>query len=429
MGIADRLDDLAQQALALMREHGFDDAQASASQTRLHELNVQHDEPSLLRSSDTSRLALAGIVDGRMASAELTDLRPQALRERIGALFADAAAAPQDQANAVSSAQHAGIVKGPQEPDLDALAATVRELLAFRARETPRAMLEEADARHVLVRSRTLTSRGSELALALGSYGMTVLATAREGSRSSSINYTWGSADELDGMAVAERFGIGRMLHDLQRQIDARPLPQPFTGEVLLTPHAVASLLEWLLGQLADTQLIAGSSLYRDRVGQAIAAPLLDLRSRFDGPGCAPLTADAHLAPPLELVRGGVLLALTPSLYGSRKTGLAHVPVAGQGWEVAAGPASEASLVAGVRRGALVGRLSMGMPAANGNFSGVIKNSFAIEAGALGQALAETMISGNMAQMLRDISGASRERLDNGGWLLPSLRIGNLHFS
>lgn len=423
------LEDLAQQALALMREHGFDDAQVTASRTQLHELNVNHGEPSLLRSTDNSRLALAGIVDGRMASAELTDLRPQALRERIGALFADAAAAPQDEANAVSGGQHAGIAKGPQEPDLDALAGTVRELLALRARETPRAMVDEADARHVRVCSRTLTTRGSDLALALGSYGMTVLATARDGSRSSSLNYTWGSADELDGMAVAERFGIGRMLRDLERQIDARPLPGPFTGEVVLTPHAAASLLEWLLGQLADTQLIAGSSLFRDRVGQAIAGPLLGLRSRFDGPGCAPLTADAHVAPPLELVRGGVLLALTPSLYGSRKTGLAHVPVAGQGWEIAAGDQAEASLVAGVRRGAIVGRLSMGTPAANGDFSAVIKNSFAIDGGTLGPALAETMISGNVARMLRDITGVSRERLDSGALLLPSLRIGNLHFS
>lgn len=423
------LDDLAQQALALMREHGFDDAQVTASRTQLHELNVNHNEPSLLRGTDTSRLGLLGIVDGRMASTELTDLRPPALRERTAALFADAAAAPRDEANAVSHAQHASIVKGPQEPDLDALAGKMRELLAFRAAATPRMMVDEAAARHTLVRSRTLTTRGSDLALSLGSCSMDVFGTARDGGRSSSFNYTGGSADDLASAPAPEWFGIGRMMRDTERQIDTSPLAGRFAGDVVLTPNAVASLLEWLLGQLADTQLIAGSSLFRDSTGQAIAAPLLDVRSRFDAPGCAPLAADAHLAPPVELVRGGVLLALTPSLYGSRKTGLAHVPVAGQGWEIAAGDQDEAALVEGVRRGAIVGRLSMGMPAANGNFSAVIKNSFAIDGGTPGPALAETMISGNIARMLRDITGVSRERLDSGALLLPSLRIANLHFS
>lgn len=422
------LDDLAQQALELMRDAGFDDAQATASQTALHELNVNHNEPSLLRSGDTRKLALLGIVDGRMASTEVADLRPQALRERIAGLFADAAAAPQDAANAVSEGQHARIAKGPQEPEVATIAAKVRELLDFRARETPRMMIDEADARHTLVRSHTLTTRGSDLALALGSYAMGVFGTARDGNRSSSFNATGGSADDLGGAPAADWFGIGQMLRDTEQQIHTEPVQGRFVGDVVLAPNAVESLLGWLLGQLADTQLIAGSSLYRDSVGQAIASPLLGVRSRFEAPGCAPLSTDAHLAGAVELVQGGVLRSLTPTLYGSRKTGLAHVPVA-QGWEMASGETSMASLVAGVPRGAIVGRLSMGMPAPNGDFSGVIKNSFAIAGGQRGPALAETMISGNMASMLRDITGVSRERLDTGALLLPWVRIANLHFS
>ena len=71
----------------------------------------------------------------------------------------------------------------------------------------------------------------------------------------------------------------------------------------------------------------------------------------------------------------------------------------------------------------------MGNPASNGDFSGVIKNSFEIENGAISGALSETMISGNVAQMLRDVIGVSRERLDSGALVLPSLLIGGLHFS
>lgn len=423
------LSDIAQRALASMREAGFHEAQVSATATRLHELNVNHNEPSLLRDTESHRLFLLGIVDGRMASTEVTDLRPQAVRDRAAALFADAAAAPQDDANAVSRGQQAHIVKGPQQADLDTLATKMRELLAFRASQTPRMMVDEANASHRLVRSHIVTSGGSELDLSVGTYLMTVFGTAREGSRSSSFNYTGGAADDLASAPAVAHFGIEQMLRETERQIRTEPAGGKFVGEVVLTPNAVESLLGWLLGQLADTQLIAGSSLYRQRVGSAIGSKLLNVRSRFDGPGCVPVSPDAHLAAPVEVVRDGTLLTLTPTLYGSRKTGCPHVPVAADGWEIGAGAESVSTLLRGVQRGALVGRLSMGMPAANGNFSGVIKNSFSVRDGETGPALGETMISGNMAQMLRDITGISSERIDVGGWILPWVRIANLHFS
>jgi len=197
----------------------------------------------------------------------------------------------------------------------------------------------------------------------------------------------------------------------------------------VLTPNAVGSLLAWLHGQLGDTQLISGSSLYRERVGDAIASPLLGIRSRFDAPGVAADSADAFVTPPVELVRAGRLLTLTPSLYGSRKTGLPHVPLAASGWDIDAGETPRDALLAGIAHGALVGRLSMGNPAANGDFSGVIKNSFAIVDGVVGPALSEVMVTGNMARMLHDIVAISRERIDTGALRLPWLRIGNLHFS
>jgi PmbA protein len=143
----------------------------------------------------------------------------------------------------------------------------------------------------------------------------------------------------------------------------------------------------------------------------------------------AAISADAFATPPVHVLREGRLATLTPSLYGSRKTGLAHVPVAAGGWELAAGASPLDQVIAGVSRGALVGSLSMGNPAANGDFSGVIKNSFLIESGDIGPALSEVMIAGNVAQMLRDVTAVSRERLDRGLWLLPWLRVAGLSFS
>jgi PmbA protein len=426
--VAARLADTAERALRLMRARGFDHAQVSASVTQQDEVNFAHDEASLLRSTETQRMSLLGLVDGRKASTELTAFDETALGERIAALIGDARSAPQDDANAVSEGERSTIVQGPQQGDLDLLADKVRELLAFRARETPLMRLEEGCAAHTLRQARVLTSGGSDLALSVGWYSMAAIGTARDGKAASSFNHAGGSADELAARSADGYFGIGDMLRDTVRQIHARPLGERFVGEVVLTPAAVADVLEWLQGQIGDLQLIDGSSLYREQVGSAIASPLLTLRSRFDGPGVAAISADAFRTRPIDVLAAGTLKTLTPSLYASRKTGLPHVPVA-DGWQLDAGATPLADMLAAVPRGALVGRLSMGRPAANGEFSGVIKNSFRLDGGALGAALSETMISGNMARLLRDVSAVSRERLDTGSRLLPWLRVGGLHFS
>ena len=83
----------------------------------------------------------------------------------------------------------------------------------------------------------------------------------------------------------------------------------------------------------------------------------------------------------------------------------------------------------GITRGAVVNRLSMASPAPNGDFSGVIKNSFRIDRGEIGPALSETMINGNMARLLEAVSAVSAEHLDSGGEDFPWLRVGGLNFS
>ncbi len=425
----EHLQTIAEQALDLMKAQGFDAARADASLLETTELNIAHNEPSLLRSLRSNKLMLTGLVDQRLASTELSDWSPEALKSTVAALHATALAAPQDEAHAISAGQRVRIEQGPPEADEALLADKVGELLAFRQSQTPTMMLEEGTAAHTRLRQHTLSSGASDLACDIGWYGLSAFGSAREGQRTSSFNFAEGQAHDLRGAPAQAWFGIEALLRDTPRQLDAAPIGEKFVGEVVLSPQAVASLLGWLQGQIGDLQLIAGTSLYRQRVGEAVASPLLNLRSRFDAPGIAALSADGFAAAPVQVLQQGRLMCLTPSLYASRKTGLAQVPVASGGWEIEAGDTPLDDMLAGVPRGALVGRLSMGNPASNGDFSGVIKNSFRIEGGQVGQALREVMITGNVAQMLGAVSAVSRERVDTGATCLPWLRVPGLHFS
>ena len=185
-------DTAARQVLAALRQRGFEHAQVTVSDTRRCELNLAHNEPSLLRSNEARKLSATGIVGGRRA-----------------------------------------------------------------------------------------------------------------------FNYAGGSGDALTD--VPARFGIERMMRELTQQVHTRPLAERFVGDVVLAPGAVGDLLSWLMGQLRDGPLIDGSSLFRNRVGDRVASPLLTLRSRYDAPGCAPLSADAFVTPAVTLLDAGHLTQLTPS--------------------------------------------------------------------------------------------------------------------
>ena len=421
------IDSAAEQALAALRAKGFSHAQVTISDTRRCELNLAHNDPSLLRSTESHKISVTGIAGARRASAEGSDLSADGLCSLVDELWTSAGSAPQDEANAVSAGQQLQLVKGPREADPAALAASLRALLEWRAEHTPTMMIEEALAAHVRSRSCTLTTGGSVIGCDLGWCELSVFGLAREAGHTSSFNFSGGVADALDN--VPHAFGIDRMMRELTRQVHSQSLEERFVGDVVLAPGAVEDLLSWLMGQLGDSRLIDGSSLYRQRVGTRIASPLLTLKSRYDAPGCAPLSADAFVTPAVTLLDAGRLSQLCPSLYGSRKTGVPHHPVAGDGWELAAGTTPLAEMLAGVHRGALVDRLSMGSPAPNGDFSGVIKNSFLIDGGRVGTALNETMISGNVARLLEDVVAVSAERIDSGSDVLPWLRMGGLHFS
>ena len=68
-------------------------------------------------------------------------------------------------------------------------------------------------------------------------------------------------------------------------------------------------------------------------------------------------------------------------------------------------------------------RFSGGGPAANGDFSGVAKNSYLIEQGRLGAPVSEVMVSGNLFEMMNSISGISAESVNDGVSSVPWVRV------
>lgn len=157
------------------------------------------------------------------------------------------------------------------------------------------------------------------------------------------------------------------------RSRDAAPLP-PGEYDVVLEPHAVAELLEWLaLTSLGARAVEDGSSALAGRIGEPLSGPALtiydDALGGEDGAPTAPFDAEGTPRRRVTFLERGVARAVvhdrtTAVLAGTTSTG--HAPPIGddlfdggpvpQHLMLAAGAATTEELIARVERGLLVSR-------------------------------------------------------------------------
>ncbi len=417
----------AKTILSALTAAGFDNARVTITETDANELNITHNHVSLMRTTQSQSLAVMAIQDGRRATASVSSLEDSVIEQMIANLKRDVTTSPQDEANAVAPNQMGSFEKGPQSVDRDAIAASAKNLLETRAEQYPTFQIEECAIKHTLEKTALVTTLDTELSASVGRYEVAVMGSSKDEHGSSSFNVTSGTLNALPER-LTDVLEIEQLMANSVQETETEMLGDKFTGEVVLMPMAVMDLIGWLTRQLGDGALLSQTSVYQNAVGDRVAAPLLTLRNHPQGVGRDPFDGTGFVVKPITLIDAGQLTCQLPSYYASRKLGIPHTP-AGNGWRIDAGDISRKDMQASVERGALVSRLSMGNPAPNGDFSGVIKNSFLLENGKRTKALSETMITGNVAQMQKDIQAISAEVSDFGGHQLPWLKISGLRFS
>ena len=86
-------------------------------------------------------------------------------------------------------------------------------------------------------------------------------------------------------------------------------------------------------------------------------------------------------------------------------------------------------MIKNIDKGILLCRSSGGYPSDAGDFSGVAKNSYYIENGQIKHPLIETMVSGNISDMLLNIRDISNKNINFGNKILPWIAFDGLTIS
>jgi PmbA protein len=423
----------ASKGIEALIKTGADKAQCVASRSQKWELNVEAGEVSLMRTTFDSQVSYTAIKDAKqgISSSNKTDL--PSIEAAAEEALEIAEGSQSDAAYDIAEKQPAEVfVVGSSEPDVDLMYDRVVSFIDTVTKELPHTILEQVILSFNLWRACHMNSNEVDFATQMGLYYFSAMFTSKEGKRTSSFNYS-GFSTRVIERELLEYGSVRTLLRQSAEQLDLQSIDGKFTGDLIITPDCVSDFIYYFTDLfLSDYSLITGTSLLKDSLGRSVAYGGLTLRSHPVDEELANnyfVTDDGYKAANITILERGVLKSFLLSLYGSRKTGRERALSSGGGYIVDAGDQSYEDLVKGVERGILLCRFSGGHPSDNGDFSGVAKNSYYIEDGEIKYPISETMVSGNVWDVFKNVRGISEERINYGSALLPWVLTSGLTIS
>lgn len=419
-------------ALQALIQNGATMATAKAGQTSLNELNAAQGEITLYRSTQDKQLSLSAVIKGKRGTLALNSLEEDAVLSSAADCALSALNSQEDEAWGLAPKAEADFDQGCFTPDMDKLLMRTVELMDTIREEYPKVVVEEMTTSHTAFESVYRNSNGACFTSKGGAYAVSLMISGHEGEKTSSFNAAALSLTDLERPFI-EAGALRRVLRDAEKQIHTRRLQGKFTGSVVFTPDCLSDILRELISNYAsDGVLIDGTSRWKDALHTRVADPRITL-------SVSPLdsrltlgeryTSEGFVSEDYRLIDHGVLNSFMLSLYGANKTSKPRALNSASSLVMEAGDQPLKDLISGIERGLLVGRYSGGAANANGEFSGVAKNSFLIENGQVKEAVSEAMIQGNLALMLQNLRGLSLETECDGSNVLPYMAVDGITIS
>ncbi len=415
------LQDQAGKTLSQILKADIEQAQITFTRAKIHEFELHGEQVNLCRTYFSDSYAAKAVDKQKQAKSTVNHLSPESTEQMVRDLKAGLEASPEDSAYAIlNSSEQKNFLRPLRDPDMEGLLESVQNFVAWTREHHPQLKFKGSLFKFIQAHQVLLNSQGLSLVACEDYYDGFVMFSGKQGAKTSSFNYTSFLSHEVPA-AFQERSGLGPLLELSSRELED-PIPAGNFQDLVITPYCLPSFLSYLLRELSTGSLISKTSIFRGKLGEKILSDKIHLfcepcADHF--PSSEPYTADGVLTETGSLFEGGVLKNYLLDLYGSRKLDHPPTPFTGSHLVMKSGSQSLNEMISGIERGLLLGRFSGGAPSANGDFSGVAKNSFFIRDGVIAGPVRETMISGNMIRLLSQVRGISRESVHTGSNQFP----------
>jgi len=415
--------DIAQYALDALKKAGADKAACRLTQGRKDEFNVEANKFSLMRTLFDDGLTLKVIKENRKGVTHINKLDRASVDQAVADCISLASSALPDEAEDIAEKiENKTFDQNIGGSDMGKLFSRSKEFIEQLHDEYPKIVLESMTTDFNSGKTTYVNSNGVEFNTNTEHYMISTMFTSKDGEKSSSFNIFYACLNSL-AVPFMDIDMHRTLLSESEQSLDPRLVEEKFIGKIIVTPACYDMIWQTLLDCfLSERFLIEETSRWKDALGTKVADSKLTLRAAPFHPDIIAgerFTTDGYESRDFDFIQNGVLKSFDLSLYGSRKTGKPR-SLNSSHWitEVVPGDTPLEEMIKGVDRGILLNRFSGASPGPSGDVSGVAKNSFLIENGAVTGALKETMVSFNLADVLGKID-ISKERCCNGMTVLP----------
>tara|TARA_X000001036_G_scaffold159603_1_gene151416 strand:- start:350 stop:1636 length:1287 start_codon:yes stop_codon:yes gene_type:complete len=424
--------EIAAYCLERLKKLGADKSQCSVTFSEKKELNVETGEMSLFRTTFNTNIGLSVIKNQKSAAIGINKMDKESINNAASKVLEMAESSQPDEAYDISQYQDEQFFsKGDDVANMDMMYQKLEEFTKYVKSEYPIINMESAIVDFSLGKSVFLNSNGVSFKIQEGMYGFQNMFTAKDGKDTSSFNGSGFSTLTLNKPFI-EIGSSKRLLKQSTEQVRTKKIPKKFNGEILITPDCLNDFLSFITGDISDGKIISKTSIYQNKLNEAITDSRFTLRSHPISQEIADgyfLTDDGYVASNSTIIDKGILKTHLLSLYGANKTGAKRAVNDGGAYIVDPGTKSKENIINNIKEGILLERFSGGRPSADGEFSGVAKNSYYIKNGEIQYPISETMISGNIQEMFNNIGEISKDRINFGYCIYPWISFKNITIS
>ncbi len=393
-------------------------------------------------SMDYSGIGVRAFKNGAMGFSSVNSLERSEIKKAVEKAVKIAAASPpsgeHNRLPELPDKKKYTEVRGLYDPEIesftmsDALENAVKMLRA--AREDSRVMVDSGSFESGWMIRAIANSGGLALSEKSSSLSYFIMGMAREGEDVSSFNYRYKGTHMLSGVDTEK---TGTEFADLVLKTLGARKTESFKGPVIMTPDAFVDLLVSPVMYLVNAENVQkGRSSFAGKIGEAVASEKLtitDNGTTDGGLGSSMFDREGMPHSPIDIVRNGVLktylhntkTAIRGGLgpggsTGHASGGFSGVPGVGNtNLDIAGGDMTFDEMVAGVKKGIILTRISGYPDPISGHYAGTVKGGMLVENGEVVRPITGTMISGNIFENLRNITAVSREREELFSVLAP----------
>jgi PmbA protein len=434
--------ELASKAVAIARNAGADEAEATLSHGRSFHVEAREKELTKLEQSTGRTMHMRLIVGGRRVSVGTSDVSNDSLQSVIGAAI--------EQAKEVTPDPLAGLPENCGALGIDlklfdpALASRDDALKVDDALSLER-IIRASDARVTNSGGSHYGDGISTVAIA-NSCGFARAYTATRVSRSTSPVAEDGGHKRTSHYGTASRYvnelesndSVAKMA--AKRCVEMFGASKPHTGRmpVIFERDVAAAVLDDLFSAINAANVAIGNSWLADRLGERIGSDLINIADDGTMPrllGSSPFDGEGVMTQRTSVFEAGVLKSFLFDTYYARKLGQASTGnstgggIGANNFYLESGRQSLEQLIAATPRGVLVlDTIGFATEHASGTYSRGARG-FMIEGGELAYPIDEFTIAAHFAEMLASVDAVASDLRFDGSVVSPSFRVAEMTIS